>query len=115
MTPESYPLDLKSYSKSKIVHYIWSHDGWCYVPQLQRRQKYLAHKNGTMEIQVEPWFGVIPMWEHLEDVELYLFSQEPLLWAERIGVSYEIFLETKTSQSKSKKTHDHPPVEQFPL
>lgn len=60
---------------------MWAHDGWCYIPELKVRQKFLT-VNGSSEIEFlsESWVGIIPKPEHWESLS-YL-RESPLAWVE---------------------------------
>ena len=60
---------------------IWAHDGWCYIPELQVRQKFLTIPNKReMEFLSESWVGIIPKPEHSESLTYY--RESPLAWEE---------------------------------
>jgi len=65
------------FEKRVDVRMIWGVDGWCYVPQLKYRQKFLEKL-----YFLEAWEGVIPMSEYEESVTLTVYSQSPRHWRE---------------------------------
>jgi len=63
--------------KGKKVTLIWANDGWCYIPQLNIRQRFTE-----THYYHESWTGIIAMPEYIEEVERTLYSKEPLIWRE---------------------------------
>ena len=77
--------------KGKKVTLIWANDGWCYIPQLNIRQRFTE-----THYYHESWTGIIAMPEYVEEVERTLYSKEPLIWRE----NDEIY-----SQKKKHRVH----------
>ena len=80
--------------KKTKTTFIWSSDGWCYIPELKLRQKYTENK-----YFFENWEGVIAPPLNIERVDWYLYSQVPRCWREVTEFSDEIFEETKHSKA----------------
>jgi hypothetical protein len=64
--------------KTQKVTTIWGNDGWCYIPELQLRQKFTENKYFR-----EKWDGIIAMPEYIENITWSLYSQSPLVWREK--------------------------------
>lgn len=112
LIPESYPLTLTS-KDIKTIHYYWCSDGWCYIPELNLRRKYLTTSDQKLFEMVEcPWEGVVPLVENLEEVEVTLYSEFPRIWKEKTSYLCELYVEKQESQNKNKKNHDHPQPQQ---
>lgn len=75
---EHYTSTLPKPIKSKTVTMLWGNDGWCYIPQLQIRQKYTEN---TYVFQ--SWDGVIAIPAHTEEVTWALYSESPRVWREQ--------------------------------
>jgi len=58
------------------VTFLWC-DEWCYIPELQMRQKWTPKKY-TREF----WDGVIPIPQHAESLLWHLYSENPRVWRE---------------------------------
>jgi hypothetical protein len=70
-------------SKHSIpVTRIWAHDGWCYIPELSKRQRFSLAEAG-INVETEVWTGVIPKPNHVEAVKYSLLSEHPLVWEEQ--------------------------------
>lgn len=52
------------------VTLIWSSDGWCYIPQLKLRQKFVENAQPKRE----KWEGIIGMPMYIEKVSLSSLS-----------------------------------------
>ena len=82
-------LSISTLSKpieSKKVTFIWSNDGWCYIPELKLRQKF----SETLFTQ-EEWDGVIAMPEYIETVNRHVYSVSPLVWREKGSQFDEVY------------------------
>lgn len=111
VAPESYPFDLGTPIEKKELTYLWCNDGWCYIPDLQIRQKFIL-TDSLIELQQEPWQGVIPLPLQTEAVTRVVYCQSPMVWMETSQGVSEIFSEIVPTQSKSKKTRDRQPAQQ---
>jgi hypothetical protein len=91
---------------------VWSGDGWCYIPELKIRQKFLVTNERDMfEFVSESLKGVIPKPEHYELLMYYPVSQSPLAWEESGVWGCDKYEQTTPSTQMS----DHPPPSQSPL
>lgn len=105
--PESYPLTL-NLKESTVLMYYWCSDGWCYIPDLNIRRKYMVlDKDCFFDIIEEKWEGLMPVSEYSELVELSIYSEYPRIWKESSEDFSELYVETTETQSKNKKYHDH--------
>ena len=82
--------------ESKNVTFIWANDGWCYIPQLNLRQKFT-----NTHYYHEDWNGVIALPEYIEQVTWTLHSKEPRVWQE----NEDVFSQKVSSQKKNKATN----------
>lgn len=74
---------------------VWAQDGWCYVPQLLKREKFTES-----EYHDQPWDGIIPLPVYTETLVRTIYSHSPMIWRER-GMDFdEIFEETISTHSK---------------
>jgi len=89
-------LNLNKPIESKNVTFIWGNDGWCYIPQLNLRQKFT-----NTHYYHEDWHGVIALPEYIEQVNWSLYSKEPRVWQENT----DVFLENAPNQKKNKTTN----------
>ena len=81
---------------------IWANDGWCYIPELQLRQKFLVVDTPSeFELLSEPWQGIIPKPEHWEQLNYYPKSQFPLVWEEMGPWGREKYEESIQSTNRS--------------
>jgi len=81
--------------EKKFITRVWAIDGWCYIPQLKERQKFLGHSSHEYEFIREPWDGIIPKCKHIEElIEYHVITQNPLSWGEKTPWSHERFSET---------------------
>ena len=105
VTPKSYPLDFDNVKQVSNVTFIWASDGWCYIPELKKRRRYiLTDDNDIMMLVEEPWEGIVPPPLSLEKVKLSLFSESfPQVWMEESGAFSELYVEQTTIQNKNKK------------
>jgi len=68
-------------TKGTPITRIWAHDGWCYIPELQLRQKFLTTTEiSEFDFVSEKWIGIIPKPEHSESLTYHQESQ--LAWVE---------------------------------
>jgi hypothetical protein len=104
MDPESYPFDLTNPNEVRVVTFIWAKDGWCYIPELHKRQRfYIQPDVSILTLVEEPWLGVIPQPLNLEKVKQSLFSVgHPRIWMEETPGFSELYVEQPAIQSKSK-------------
>ncbi len=94
MPKESYPFDLTKANHTQTVTYVWASDGWCYIPELQRRHRFtVTRRVDTLIMTEESWSGVIPLPENLDKVELTVLSLSPRAWMEECGAFCEIYVE----------------------
>ena len=107
MDPESYPFDLTNPIKTEDVTYLWCNDGWCYIPELNIRQKFIVMKDSNfLTLIEEPWEGVLPVPLNLEKVARSLFSEATRVWLEKSSYFSELYVEQPAIQSKNKKSRD---------
>lgn len=104
VNPESYPLTL-NLKETIIAMYFWSSDGWCYIPDLSVRRKYIV-EGLYFNLIEEKWQGLIPVSEYSELVEVSVYSEFPRIWKEESEDFSELYVETTEIQSKSKKGYD---------
>lgn len=83
--------------ESSSITRIWANDGWCYIPELKRREKFVYKSADLIEFCAESYEGIIPSKEHEEVVQYHLITRKPLAWAEKTQWGHEIFSETKAS------------------
>jgi hypothetical protein len=86
--------------ESKKVTLIWSNDGWCYIPQLNLRQRFTEKLYYS-----EEWKGVIALPEHIETIEWALYSREPKVWREQNEV---LSLKKKAKSKQANKKMRQP-------
>lgn len=67
---------------------IWASDGWCYIPQIIKREKFTETK--FME---ENWNGVIPIPVYSETLTRMVYSESPRVWREKGQGFDEVFEE----------------------
>lgn len=103
--PESCPLTL-TLKQTSIMAYYWCSDGWCYIPEISTRRKYLL-VDSDFELIEENWQGLIPVSEYSELVEVSVYSDYPRIWKESSSDFSELYVETIETQSKNKKYRDH--------
>ena len=72
---------------------IWAQDGWCYIPELKQRQRFFLNEETTLKLETETWTGVLPLAESVESLSYLLFSQKPLVWAEKSSWGVELYEE----------------------
>ena len=65
-----------------LITRIWANDGWCYIPELKKREKIFTVEKGNLRYESETWNGSIPLGEHTEQLTYYPLSQNPLVWTE---------------------------------
>ena len=90
--------------ESKRVTIIWADDGWCYIPQLQMRQRFTE-----THYYREDWAGVIAMPEHIETVTWALYSKEPRVWQE----DAEVYSQKVSTQKSYKYTRPSRPSQRL--
>lgn len=91
---------------------VWSGDGWCYIPELKLRQKFLTtDEKDIFQLVSETWKGVIPKPEHYELLMYRQISESPLAWEESGIWGCDIYEQA----SPSTQTSDHQPPEQVPI
>lgn len=89
-----YPIkhfhsDSTTQPKEIIITRIWAQDGWCYIPQLLKREKFTE-----TEFFEEDWDGVIPLPVYSETLIRMVYSHAPRIWREKGQEFDEIFEET---------------------
>lgn len=57
------------------IYRLWADDGWCYIPQLKKRERFTE-----THFFSENWDGIIPIPLYSEQVLQYVYS--PLVWRE---------------------------------
>jgi len=85
--------------ESKKVTFIWSTDGWCYIPQLNLRQKFTE----SLFTQ-EEWDGVIAIPEHVETINRCVYSRSPLIWREKGSQFDEVYCTTLATKPSAFET-----------
>jgi hypothetical protein len=83
--------------KTILITRIWAHDGWCYIPEMNIRQRFF--EDGKLEM--EGWKGIIPLGEHWEHLTYHLYSHFPLAWTEEGPWGHETFEELSSIHSKN--------------
>lgn len=73
--------------QSILITRMWSHDGWCYIPELRVRERFWVHGD-NYRYENEPWTGFIPFPEHSELLTYHLLSRTPLRWTEQRGIGW---------------------------
>jgi len=73
LNPGNLPKALKSMKTS----FVWGNDGWCYIPELEIRQRFTE----TLFF-IEEWTGIVPMPCHFETLEYTIYSEKPRMWKE---------------------------------
>lgn len=116
MTLESYPFTLDSPKQVLDVTYLWANDGWCYVPEMKQRRKYILEDAGVIDVQIEDYYGVMPMSLHEEAVVLTVYSQRKeektaKVWSEKTDFSCDLFVEIDPIQNTRKKRLVRQPVQ----
>lgn len=101
---------LLSISKNTTnVTRIWTHDGWCYIPQLQKRDRFFTtDASNVLEYQSESWDGAIPRPLHFEEIRYSLLSKKPLSWQEQGSWGSERYVATTVHTDSPS----HPPPSQ---
>lgn len=61
---------------------VWAHDGWCYIPELSKRERFLHVENDVFKVETEVWPGIVPPPKHTEVLKYSLLLESPLLWEE---------------------------------
>ena len=89
--------------QSILITRIWSHDGWCYIPEMTMRQRF--YDSGKFE--TEEWKGAIPSGQYWEHLTYHLYSQSPLVWTEEGFWGHETFEEHIATHSKTTHTSSH--------
>lgn len=111
MNVESYPLSLDNPKAVMNITYLWCNDGWCYVPELKQRRKYVLENLNVIDVAIEPYTGVIPLFQNSEKVCLTVFhwkgEQIAKVWSEKTDFSCDLFVEIDSTQSKNKKLRGH--------
>lgn len=80
--------------KTTLITRIWANDGWCYIPELSIRQRFFYLDEDLYRLEHESYNGIIPFPEHSELLTHFLFSEDPLSWAEQGPWGYESFEQT---------------------
>lgn len=78
---------------------MWANDGWCYIPELKRRDRFFQAENRLIEWKSETYDGIIPFPEHSEQLSYYLCSQSPLSWVEQGPWGFELYEEIRATHS----------------
>jgi hypothetical protein len=74
---------------------IWAHDGWCYIPELSKRERFsTTDEPGVIHVETEAWWGVIPKPLHMEALKYSPLSEEPRVWEEQGSSWCERYEET---------------------
>jgi len=86
--------DSASPLKEAVITRVWAQDGWCYIPQLLKREKFTEE-----EFFEESWDGVIPIPVYSETLIRTIYSMSPRIWREKGEEFDEIFEETTSTHS----------------
>ncbi len=106
----SYPFELTNPQEEQEVTYMWASDGWCYIPELKTRQKFLVTDvHDQFMLMEEPWEGLIPLPENSEKVTRCLLSATPRVWLEENQYFSDVYVEQTSTQSKNKKSRARQP------
>ena len=98
---KKYPDNLLC-KETKNVTYIWSSDGWLYIPELKIRRKYReTPMEDVFDVIEEHWIGVIFLGEYTEKVVLRIFSDSPRVWEEVSPSFSELYAELTPSSNKN--------------
>ena len=90
--------DISKSIEVKLLTYLWCNDGWCYIPELKKRQVYWYNKDQDYyTIESVEWEGVIPMVEHHENIKMMVYSHSPRVWSEETEDFFEIYEEQTTN------------------
>lgn len=104
-------LAARSCSNGVLVTRVWSGDGWCYIPELKVRQKFLITEDRYIfEFVSENWNGIIPKPEHRETLMYYPESTPLLTWEESAEWGCDRYEQT----TPSTQTSAHQPLELLP-
>lgn len=87
------------------VTFLWANDGWCYIPELKQRRKYVLANDGSVEILIQLWSYAIPMPQHTEKVTQKVLAKQPQVVLEETEKSSELYEEVPETQTANKKTH----------
>lgn len=79
---------------------MWANDGWCYIPEMKRRDRFFEAENGFMNVQNEHYDGIIPFPEHSELLTYYLCSESPLVWVEKAPWGCQLYEQIHANHSK---------------
>ena len=60
---------------------VWANDGWCYIPELKKRQQFFDTKDGIL-LKSEDYDGIIPLPFYSEDLVYRTSSEHPRSWVE---------------------------------
>jgi hypothetical protein len=87
--------------ETQFITRIWANDGWCYIPEFKKREKFIEYSPSVIKIEEEEYQGIIPSVEYEERVEYHLIKKKPMVWAENTEWGHEKFSETiSTPHSK---------------
>ena len=99
---KKYPNNLLC-KETKNVTYVWSSDGWLYIPELRIRRKYReTPMEDVFDVIQEQWSGVIFLGEYTEKVFLRIYSDSPQVWEETSDSFSELYGELTPSSNTSK-------------
>jgi len=76
---------------------IWADDGWCYIPELKIRQKFVIIPKHIQEVEFlsESWSGYVPNARNIEKLSYYKHS--PMVWEELGGFGIDRYEEKTDS------------------
>ena len=89
------------------VTFLWANDGWCYIPEIKQRRKYLLSNEGAVEILMQLWPYAIPKIEHTEHVTQKVLQEKPLILQEQVGDSSELYEESIRVQTENKNKKNY--------
>jgi hypothetical protein len=87
------------------VTFLWANDGWCYIPELKQRRKYVLNNDGIVEVLVQVWAYAIPLPQHVEKVTQSVLQETPRVLQEQTEHSCELYEEVPETQTAHTKTH----------
>lgn len=82
-----------------MITRMWAHDGWCYIPQLNQRQKFFTLDSPSrFQLEIQEWRGVIPRPLHSEQLKYRRLAQSA--WQEESAYwGAELYEETSPNTS----------------
>lgn len=87
------------YTDALSITRVWANDGWCYIPELKKRQQFFDTEEGTL-LKSESYDGIIPLPLYSECVLYATFPKEPRSWVEMGNGWAELYEMLSPSHSK---------------